>query len=317
MCGIICVLSRKADRPAPERDEVLGALDGGRRLLELRDASRVGEAASALAIADTLLKGEPGVRALVGNRELVAGINAAVAAMLPMLAAIESDLEAADDAHAIEASAEAIAAVKDVLWSLRNDRLRTAREIEALAGLQATPGALDGYLAIQQALSAIDRMEVRGRDSAGIGVVVWGHGLTSDRLPAGVTWADRCDDPLFVSRSLRVTNDVWTFVYKAAAEIGELGDNTRAIRKQVLDDDVLRHVLAQPGARVTLIGHTRWASVGIISEPNAHPVTGEEVDRPSPPRCLRPRPRWRGRRRLPRGRTRSPQASAALRQRRR
>jgi len=282
MCGIICVLSRKADRPAPERDEVLGALDGGRRLLELRDASRVGEAARVLATADTLLKGEPGVRALVGNRELVAGINAAVAAMLPMLAAIESDLEAADDAHAIEASAEAIAAVKDVLWSLRNDRLRTAREIEALAGLQATPGALDGYLAIQQALSAIDRMEVRGRDSAGIGVVVWGHGLTSDRLPAGVTWADRCDDPLFVSRSLRVTNDVWTFVYKAAAEIGELGDNTRAIRKQVLDDDVLRHVLAQPGARVTLIGHTRWASVGIISEPNAHPVTGEEVDRPSP-----------------------------------
>jgi len=282
MCGIICVLSRKADRPAPERDEVLGALDGGRRLLELRDASRVGEAARVLATADTLLKGEPGVRALVGNRELVAGINAAVAAMLPMLAAIESDLEAADDAHAIEASAEAIAAVKDVLWSLRNDRLRTAREVEALAGLQATPGALDGYLAIQQALSAIDRMEVRGRDSAGIGVVVWGHGLTSDRLPAGVTWADRCDDPLFVSRSLRVTNDVWTFVYKAAAEIGELGDNTRAIRKQVLDDDVLRHVLAQPGARVTLIGHTRWASVGIISEPNAHPVTGEEVDRPSP-----------------------------------
>ena len=129
MCGIICVLSRKADRPAPERDEVLGALDGGRRLLELRDASRVGEAARVLATADTLLKGEPGVRALVGNRELVAGINAAVAAMLPMLAAIESDLEAADDAHAIEASAEAIAAVKDVLWSLSNNQQRTAREI--------------------------------------------------------------------------------------------------------------------------------------------------------------------------------------------
>ena len=282
MCGIICVLSRKADRPAPSRDEVLAALDEGRRLLELRDPSRVAEAAQALRAADTMLKGEPGVRALVGNRELVSGVNAAVTAMAPMLAVIESDLEAADDAHAIEAAAESIAAVKDVLWSLRNDRLRTAREVEALAGLQATPGALDGYLAIQQALSAIDRMEVRGRDSAGIGVVVWGHGLTADRVPAGVAWADRCDDPLFVSRSLRVTDDVWIFVYKAAAEIGELGDNTRAIRHQVLDDDVLRHVLAQPGARVTLIGHTRWASVGIISEPNAHPVTGEETNRPSP-----------------------------------
>ncbi|MFM2115710.1 MAG: putative glucosamine-6-phosphate synthase, partial [Actinomycetota bacterium] len=282
MCGIICVLSRKADRSAPGRDEVLAALDEGRRLLELRDPTRVAEAALTLSVADGLLKGEPGVRALVGNRELVSGVNAAVAAMLPVLAVIEADLEAADDAHAIEASAEAIAAVKDVLWSLRNDRLRTAREVEALAGLQATPGALDGYLAIQQALSAIDRMEVRGRDSAGIGVVVWGHGLTAERLPTGITWADRCDDPLFVSRSLRVTDDVWTFVYKAAAEIGELGDNTRAIRRQVLDDDVLRHVLAQPGARVTLIGHTRWASVGIISEPNAHPVTGEETNRPSP-----------------------------------
>ncbi|MEY4158638.1 MAG: putative glucosamine-6-phosphate synthase [Actinomycetota bacterium] len=282
MCGIICVLSRQADRPAPGRDEVLAALDEGRRLLELRDPTRVAEAALTLSVADGLLKGEPGVRALVGNRELVSGVNAAVAAMLPVLAVIEADLEAADDAHAIEASAEAIAAVKDVLWSLRNDRLRTAREVEALAGLQATPGALDGYLAIQQALSAIDRMEVRGRDSAGIGVVVWGHGLTAEQLPTGITWADRCDDPLFVSRSLRVTDDVWTFVYKAAAEIGELGDNTRAIRRQVLDDDVLRHVLAQPGARVTLIGHTRWASVGIISEPNAHPVTGEETNRPSP-----------------------------------
>ena len=282
MCGIICVLSRKASRPTPGRDEVLGLLARGREILARRDAAEVSDAHVVLSQADALLRGEPGVRALVGNRELMSGVGAVVAEMLPMVAAIESDLESAEDANAIEVSAEPIAAVKDVLWSLRNDRLRTAREVEALAGLQSTPDAIDGYLAIQQSLSAIDRMEVRGRDSAGIGVVVWGHGLTADKLPVGVSWADRCDDPLFVSRSVRVTGDVWTFVYKAAAEIGELGDNTRAIRREVLADDVLRHVLAQPGARVTIIGHTRWASVGIISEPNAHPVTGEEVDRPSP-----------------------------------
>ena len=282
MCGIICVLSRKAARSAPGRDEVLSLLAEGRGLLAKRDASLVAQAAKTLLRADDLLKGEPGVHALVGNRELVSGIAGAVAEMSPLLSAIEADLETAADAQAIENAAEAIAAAKDVLWSLRNDRLRTAREVEALAGLQASPEALDGYLAIQQALSAIDRMEVRGRDSAGLGVVVWGHGLTTDRLPAGITWTERCDDPLFVSRSLRVTGDVWTFVYKAAAEIGELGDNTRAIRRQILDDNVLRHVIAAPGARVTIIGHTRWASVGIISEPNAHPVTGEEVDVSSP-----------------------------------
>ncbi|MBU6241383.1 MAG: SIS domain-containing protein [Acidobacteria bacterium] len=282
MCGIICVLSRKAGRSAPGRDEVLALLAESRALLTKRDASRVAEASKVLSRADELLKGEPGVHALVGNRELASGIASAVAELTPLLAAIESDLEAAADAQAIENAAEAIASAKDVLWSLHNDRLRTAREVEALAGLQSSPEALDGYLAIQQALSAIDRMEVRGRDSAGIGVVVWGHGLTADRLPAGTTWTERCNDPLFVSRSLRITGDVWTFVYKAAAEIGELGDNTRAIRRQVLDDDVLRHVVAAPGARVTIIGHTRWASVGIISEPNAHPVTGEEVEVSSP-----------------------------------
>ena len=95
----------------------------------------------------------------------------------------EAAIEASDDANAIEQTSGAIASIKDAVWALRNDRLRTAREVEALAGLSATAGALDGYFAIQQALSAIDRMEVRGRDSAGIGVVVWGHGCAADRVP--------------------------------------------------------------------------------------------------------------------------------------
>ncbi|MBU3704837.1 MAG: hypothetical protein FGM42_10790, partial [Ilumatobacteraceae bacterium] len=125
MCGIICVLSRKAGRSAPGRDEVLALLAESRALLTKRDASRVAEASKVLSRADELLKGEPGVHALVGNRELASGIASAVAEMTPLLAAIESDLEAAADALAIENAAEAIASAKDVLWSLHNDRLRT------------------------------------------------------------------------------------------------------------------------------------------------------------------------------------------------
>ena len=282
MCGIICVLSRESGRATPTKDQIFSLLDNATAALRPGKFDRLHEAAGQLLEADTLLKGEPGVRALVGNRDLVAGIVSRVNDLQPMIAALETAIEASDDANAIERTSGAIASIKDAVWALRNDRIRTAREVEALAGLSATAGALDGYFAIQQALSAIDRMEVRGRDSAGIGVVVWGHGCAADRVPHDSNVAQRTDDPLFVSRSLRVEGDVWTFVYKAAAEIGELGDNTRAMRRQVLDDDVLRFVLTQPGARVTIIGHTRWASVGIISEPNAHPVTGEETDRPSP-----------------------------------
>jgi len=69
---------------------------------------------------------------------------------------------------------------------------------------------------------------------------------------------------------------VLSFVYKAAAEIGELGDNTAAIRAAVADDHLLRLALSDERAEVAVLGHTRWASVGIISEPNAHPVNSEE-----------------------------------------
>jgi len=102
MCGIICVLSRKASRPTPGRDEVLGLLSHGRDILVGRDPARVADAASVLARADALLRGEPGVRALVGNRELASGIAAAVSEMLPLVATIEADLESSDNAHAIE-----------------------------------------------------------------------------------------------------------------------------------------------------------------------------------------------------------------------
>ena len=68
------------------------------------------------------------------------------------------------------------------------------------------------------------------------------------------------------------------FVYKAAAEIGELGDNTAVLRAAIRDDELLRLALADDDAEVMVLGHTRWASVGIISEANAHPLNHEELD---------------------------------------
>jgi glucosamine--fructose-6-phosphate aminotransferase (isomerizing) len=74
-----------------------------------------------------------------------------------------------------------------------------------------------------------------------------------------------------------------SFVYKAAAEIGELGDNTRALRDAVRSDELLRLAVSADTALATVLGHTRWASVGMISQPNAHPVDSTEAGTPTGP----------------------------------
>jgi glutamine---fructose-6-phosphate transaminase (isomerizing) len=82
---------------------------------------------------------------------------------------------------------------------------------------------------------------------------------------------------------VRAADGCLSFVYKAAAEIGELGDNTRVLRDAVRSDDLLRLAVSADTALATVLGHTRWASVGMISQPNAHPVDSTEAGSPTGP----------------------------------
>ncbi|CAB4365348.1 MAG: SIS domain-containing protein [Actinobacteria bacterium] len=273
MCGIVAIVSRPAVRPAPAPGELLALLDRAVAAPTLADAvPLVGEV-------DRLLHGVPGMLALIGRSELIAGIGARLDQLDGRIADLERSLDAATlSADEIEDINAELLAARDGVWAVRKDRLRTADAVANLAGRDAAESAVAGYLAIQQALSAIDRMEVRGRDSAGIHVLVWGHGLNLTDPSLAALVAQRNRDPLFQSGSVRVAGDRLGFVYKAAAEIGELGDNVKALRAAVNGDALLRLALTSPAARVSVLGHTRWASVGIISEPNCHPVNGEQTE---------------------------------------
>src|SRR4029453_14641381 len=144
------------------------------------------------------------------------------------------------DRDPLEAVNAAVVRLKDAVWSIERDRVRTARAVADLAGSEPGWAATEAYSAIQQALSALDRLEVRGRDSAGLHVLVRGHGLDLSSPALAQVLAGRAPDPLFGALAVRSPEGHLSFVYKAAAEIGELGDNTKALRHQVRSDSLLR-----------------------------------------------------------------------------
>ena len=288
MCGIIAVARRRSGRQPPASSEVLGLVEPLTALLDDTDgpdlAGRLAAAAKGLDGADALLRGTPGVRGLLADPSLAPTIDSLVTDVFRQIAVIEDRLDHRRDELAdLEEINSAFVHLKDAAWAVQRDRLPTAQAVSALVGANPSIAAIEAFTSVQLALSAIDRLEVRGRDSAGLHVLVTGHGLDLTSPAVATQLAARTADPLFGSTSVRVAGDSLGFVYKAAAEIGELGDNTRAMRAAITADSLLHHALIADGAEVTVLGHTRWASVGIISQPNAHPLNAEEIERPEGP----------------------------------
>jgi len=282
VCGIIALLRGPgARRPIPA-SEILERLDALQAELAA-GADPLGAAAGASAVLedlDALLRSTDGVAALVRDGSLATRIGAACRTVGAWVSATEATLD--DDGtggSSVEALNAALLRLKDAAWAVERDRVPTAARVRDLVGAGAGWSAIEIGTSIQQALAAIDRLEVRGRDSAGLTILVQDHGLDlQDPAVAGMLEA-RSSDHLFRTGAVRTPEGHLSFVYKAAAEIGELGDNTAAMRSDIAADDLLRLALGGERARALVLGHTRWASIGIISQPNAHPVDSLELDR--------------------------------------
>lgn len=289
MCGIVAVLRRPAGRSSPSADEVIGAVSepvGGLDSDPLRGSGPVSElsrAAAGLARADALLGGVPGLKLMLSDRSLVGALAHRLDVLDETVLKTEARLDAgglAAGTAELEQLNHDLVGVRDGIWALRRDRLGSARSVRDLMGAAPSEAALAAGLSVHQALAALDRLEVRGRDSAGLHLLVRGHGLELGDPTVASALEARSRDRDFGSGSVRLADGMLSFVYKTAAEIGNLGDNTAALRAAIRDDELLAEALAGAEARALVLAHTRWASVGIISEPNAHPLNSELIDPP-------------------------------------
>jgi len=275
MCGIIAVLRRPSSREVPELVELLGLLESVSNSLSLDDLNMLKEHAESLDFVNFQLKGLPGFLALFNNEDLVPAIETILDQLFDFFQNPEKQLSlSSDDVEVLNVLSSRM---RDLVWSIKKDRIGSYKRVIDLTSKKFTPShqGFSALLSLQQALSGLDRLEVRGRDSAGLQILVWDHDLDDVEIPE-----DRLNDLLFRSGSVRKSsNGSLLFVYKTASEIGDLGDNTNSLRDSIISDDLLAKALSGKSVKANVVGHTRWASVGLISESNAHPMESIDTDK--------------------------------------
>ncbi|MDG1412397.1 MAG: SIS domain-containing protein [Acidimicrobiales bacterium] len=286
MCGIIAVVRRPSTRPTPRASEVINLVAGlGATVANAEDiTAALSVAGGRLAEADGLLRGVPGLRLMLADDALASSLRHHCGQLLDVVVAEEERLEREGglDTNDLERRNYEFIRARDGIWAITRDRLRAAEVVASLSGGSTDGAALDAFLSIHQALSALDRLEVRGRDSAGLHLLIHDHALDLDDPAVLAEINRRSGDINYGTGSVRAVDGVLSIVYKTAAEIGELGDNTGVLRAGIAADDLLHRALANTSGRALVLGHTRWASIGIISEPNTHPLNSELLDADGP-----------------------------------
>jgi len=172
--------------------------------------------------------------------------------------------------------------LKDISWGLKEDVFRNQEKIPLLSGNEALSSvdAFEKYQRINFTLNALDRLEVRGRDSCGIQTAFQFANTRAikkliDKIKGAGLYEDfmqRCTPGDLWDRSISLSPDSLIFTYKTAQIAGDLGDNTRCLRKSIQEDPLIRLVLEHAPDNQMYLAHTRWASVGAINEANCHPV---------------------------------------------
>ena len=198
---------------------------------------------------------------------------------------------------------------KDIQWILEQDILSNFKKITDLSGATKVtainPAAFKKYRKINLLLNALDRLEVRGRDSAGLQIVftlkkekdmerillklrekgLYENYLTRSQEGDIVNGSIGIAPYIFPAAKKRTTV---TFTYKTFSIVGELGRNVSDLRQTIKNDRIFECFAQMDTLCETALTHTRWASVGSITEENCHPVNNYKLNQINPVFPLHP-----------------------------
>ena len=170
---------------------------------------------------------------------------------------------------------------RDLVWRLERDVLANLAAVRRLLADREDlpPDASAHAWQLNLILNNLDRLEVRGRDSAGLAVyarfpsAAAVDGFLAARPLLGADLQERSRRRSFTQGAVvRPRAGTLLFAFKVAEEVGEMGSNARFLREAIRADRLFQAVLSEPGVEIQALAHTRWASNGIVSLPNCHPV---------------------------------------------
>ncbi|MEE4354828.1 MAG: SIS domain-containing protein [Desulfococcaceae bacterium] len=192
----------------------------------------------------------------------------------------------AEDVDILAGRAEKL---RDITWCLGREVCENVNRTRDLLYRSRAPADVAViFKRINTVLNSIDRLEVRGRDSAGISLLFLmerseyeGLADTLDKANFLDQFKERCNRDVLVNKGITLRESLseegipltaLAFTYKVAAEIGSLGDNVAFLRGQIKNDSILQALVNFRLRNYSISSHTRWASVGAISEANCHPL---------------------------------------------
>lgn len=176
--------------------------------------------------------------------------------------------------------------LRDIDWRINKEHFTNLEKIQELLQepLESLPySVLLSYRRLNSLLNMIDKLEIRGRDSAGFVATIQlddvHYKILEKEWKEKNLWSAYENRLLLqdlITQSIRHEEQnnihIFHFIFKVCSEIGKLGDNVRRLRELIKQDVLFKNAIFQSTAPIVVLAHTRWASNGIINIYNCHPL---------------------------------------------